>query len=77
MNEILEKLTELETDFETRAQNLGIKVPSPSSSPSSKTDKDTLHSPLGTIHAEKIISNKISQRLKELENLPANIGTFG
>ena len=77
VNEILEKLTELETDFETRAQNLGIKVPSPSSSSSSKTDKDTLHSPLGTIHAEKIISNKISQRLKELENLPANIGTFG
>lgn len=32
VNEILEKLTELETDFETRAQNLGIKVPSSSSS---------------------------------------------
>ncbi|CAX42772.1 ATP-dependent helicase, putative [Candida dubliniensis CD36] len=71
VNEILEKLTELETDFETRAQSLGIKVPSP------RTDKDPLHSSLGTIHAEKIISNKISQRLKELENLPANIGTFG
>ena len=39
VNEILEKLTELETDFETRAQNLGIKVPSPSSSSSSKLTK--------------------------------------
>ncbi|RCK57272.1 Nuclear protein STH1/NPS1 [Candida viswanathii] len=67
VDKILQKLLETDTDFETKAASLGIQ----------KQDKNLKSSALGTLQAEKIISNKISQRLKELENLPANIGTFG
>ncbi|RCK64595.1 Nuclear protein STH1/NPS1 [Candida viswanathii] len=67
VDKILQKLSETDTDFETKAASLGIQ----------KQDKNLKSAALGTLQAEKVISNKISQRLKELENLPANIGTFG
>lgn len=70
IDSILEKLTTLDSDFENRAKQQGVKIPLPLSA------VDPLYAPLGNFHTEKLIGNKISQRLKELENLPGNLGTF-
>ncbi|RLV93809.1 Nuclear protein STH1/NPS1 [Spathaspora sp. JA1] len=67
---LVERLTTVDTDYETRAEALGIKVPLPLSA------IDPHYAPLGNFYAEKIINNKISQRLKDLENLPSNLATF-
>ncbi|KAI5970402.1 snf21 [Candida margitis] len=64
------ELTNISVDFETRAKESGIEAKSPLTAP------DPKHAPLGNLYVEKIITTKIAQRLKELENLPANIGTF-
>ncbi|KAI5958362.1 STH1 [Candida theae] len=69
-DDIVTELTKSNIDFEARAKEYGIDTSSPLSAPNPK------YAPLGNTYIEKIITNKIAQRLKELENLPANIGTF-
>lgn len=58
------------TDFLKKAESVGI------SPPSSVTSLDPLSAPLGNYYTEQIISGKISSRILELENLPANQATF-
>ncbi|EGW31333.1 uncharacterized protein SPAPADRAFT_154321 [Spathaspora passalidarum NRRL Y-27907] len=70
VDSIIERLITIDNDYETRAESLGIKVPLPLSA------IDPHYAPLGNFYAEKIINNKISQRLKDLENLPSNLGTY-
>jgi ATP-dependent helicase STH1/SNF2 len=58
-------------NFQERAKALGLHIPE-------TTDKlDPLAAPLGNYYAEKLVANKIINNLKEVENLPANIGTYG
>jgi ATP-dependent helicase STH1/SNF2 len=57
-------------DFMKRAESLGIKVPQPLGS------INPMHAPVGNYYTEQMISSKISNRIRELENLPANLGTF-
>ncbi|CAI5758413.1 unnamed protein product [Candida verbasci] len=61
IDDIIKKITTIDTKFENRANAVGIKT----KFRSYLKDND------------KIICNKISQRLKELENLPSNLGTYG
>ncbi|KAI5960434.1 STH1 [Candida pseudojiufengensis] len=71
IDNIIEDLTTTKIDFEERAAASGV-IP------------ENMYSDLGlnygsldnNYYRERIITNKISQRLKELENLPANLGTF-
>lgn len=60
----------LSDDFLTKAKSVGLK------SPSSINSVDPLTAPLGNYYTEQIISNKITNRVLELENLPANLGTY-
>lgn len=57
-------------DFMKRAESLGVKVPEPVGS------INPLHAPAGNYYTEQMISSKISNRIRELENLPVNLGTF-
>lgn len=58
-------------DFQERAKALGLRLPE-------NTPKfDASTAPLGNYYTEKLVSNKIINNLKEFENLPANIGTYG
>lgn len=57
-------------DFMSRAHILGLQVPQ------STGTIDPLYAPIGNYYKEQIISSKVANRLKELENLPANLGTF-
>ncbi|KAK6455713.1 SNF2 family N-terminal domain-containing protein [Scheffersomyces xylosifermentans] len=68
---LIEKLSTYSPNFAERARELGIKTAAPPG-----TIIPT-QAPLGNFYTEKIISNKIANRLKELENLPGNLGTFG
>lgn len=70
VDDVLARLTNINTDFETRAKESGIETSSP------LTALNPKYAPLGNLYIEKIITNKIAQRLKELESLPANLGTF-
>ncbi|EMG49860.1 STH1 Nuclear protein STH1/NPS1 [Candida maltosa Xu316] len=70
-DKFLEELSNFETDFQQRARSMGVDALS------SSIAKNKKYSALGTMYTEKVVSNRISQRLKELENLPANLGTFG
>ena len=58
------------TDYLDKIKKLGINVPSLSGSGGSSKSN------LGNYFAEQTISSKISNRIKELENLPLNLGTF-
>lgn len=71
VDDLVTELTNINVDFETRAKENGIEASSPLTAPVPK------YAPLGNLYIEKIVANKIAQRLRELENLPANIGTFG
>ncbi|KAG2730752.1 hypothetical protein G9P44_005901 [Scheffersomyces stipitis] len=71
LDSILKSLSTYSQDFQERAKRLGIKIPVPS------TSVDPLQAPLGNYYTEKIITSKIANRLRELENLPGNLGTFG
>ncbi|KAG5421442.1 STH1 [Candida metapsilosis] len=70
VDDIITEITNFSVNFETRAKELGIETSSPLTAPNPK------YAPLGNIYIEKIVTNKIAQRLRELETLPANIGTF-
>lgn len=71
-NDIIEKYFTTSTtgSFLSRAEAVGIDTPkaTPKNSP--------LTAPLGNYYTEQIISGKILSRLHELENVPANLGTF-
>lgn len=56
--------------FLSRAEAAGIDTPraAPKNNP--------LEAPLGNYYTERIILGKISSRIHELENVPANLGTF-
>ena len=57
-------------DFLSRTQAVGV-VASPSAAA-----PDPLAAPLFSYYAELVISGKIANRIRELESLPANVGTF-
>lgn len=57
-------------DFLTRAHAVGIE------SAASKRSSNPTAAPLGNYYTEQIISAKILNRILELENFPANLGTY-
>lgn len=57
-------------NFVERAKSLGVNIPSTLAS------IDPMYSKPGNYYTEQIITSKISNRLQELGNLPANIGTY-
>lgn len=57
-------------EYLDKAKALGIKTPS------SVASIDPLYAPLGNYYTERMISSKIASRLRELEDVPANLGTF-
>ncbi|CAK9437972.1 uncharacterized protein LODBEIA_P23500 [Lodderomyces beijingensis] len=67
---LINELSNISADFETRAGQAGV-IPL-----SNLLTKDARFASLGNYYVEKVITNKISQRLKEIESLPANLGTF-
>lgn len=69
IDQFLSPITDTD-DFIKRAEHLGIKLSSQAAS------TDPLHGPLGNYYTEQMISSKIANRLKDLKNLPANLGTF-
>lgn len=58
-------------DFLSRAASIGLDTPL---SGSKKNGSGSAS--LGDYYTEQIVSGKISERIQELENLPANLGTF-
>ncbi|KAI5953470.1 STH1 [Candida jiufengensis] len=70
IDEVVNELTTTKIDFEERASSAGI----------TSTTIDGVDLKYGLLdnnyYRERIINNKISQRIKELENLPANISGF-
>ncbi|CAK7893406.1 nuclear protein Sth1p/NPS1 [[Candida] anglica] len=57
-------------NFEQRAELLGISLPN------SSGVENPIYAPLGNFYTEQGISTKIANRIRELEQLPANLGTF-
>ena len=57
-------------DFLQRAKAAGLNLPATAG------PVNPLSTPVGNYYTEQIISSKIASRLSELENLPANLGTF-
>ena len=68
-DKILQKLLVFSPDFETRASQAGAIL-------FDQTTKDPKYASLGNYYIEKVVTNKISQTLKEIGNLPSNLGTF-
>lgn len=54
--------------FETRADVLGVAA--------AKENHSFIYAPLGNFFTEQAIATKIANRLRELESLPANLGSF-
>ncbi|ODV77033.1 uncharacterized protein CANTADRAFT_57083 [Suhomyces tanzawaensis NRRL Y-17324] len=57
-------------DFQEKAKGLGLNIPE------TNTNSDPVSGQLGNFLTEKLISNKIANHTKTLENLPVNLGTF-
>ena len=69
---VIDNLSFTSADFQTKVESLGIisKLKTEDKTPSN------LSAPLGNFFKEKLINNKIINRINQLQNIPANIASF-